>query len=226
MCWSPPASLVGGTSRDDDLRIASSDIGGFIVISHVLSGEKRTEFRHANSYPLGESLSPEQVSSDLRWFVWKDLARDFVLALHSSRQVVLWNADTGDRFVGDWDIDSSHRVWIHTYQVPVFLFDLNPHNTCNVACEFSLSSSECSVSSVGNTLLVVEDMSLQPAPSSSGHLLRLPVEASPANDASHISTLRFHLGFMNLLFVACRDQVCLPSPHKACRSSLWKRSHG
>lgn len=145
--------------------------------------------------------------------MWKDLARDFILALHSSRQVVLWNADTGD------------RIWMHTYQVPVFSFDLNPHNPSNVACKFSLSFSfNALVSSTGNSLLLVEDMSLHPAPSSSGHFLRLPIDVSTSADSSAIVSLRFNPAFTNLLFVACRDQVTSFFFSFVVRCLLWKRS--
>lgn len=59
------------------------------------------------------------------WYPWKDISRDFLLVLHSSSTVVLWNTVTGE------------KVWNHTYShVPLFDFTVDPFSLRNVICKF------------------------------------------------------------------------------------------
>lgn len=123
MCWAPSIAL-SDTGVKDGHRIASSDISGQIIVTEVVSNNKCSQFCLPNTSVLGlRMLYLLLMFSALKWFTWKDASRDFVLALHSGSQLVLWNTDSGD------------PVWVHTYTTPLFDMAFDPFNPKHVSCK-------------------------------------------------------------------------------------------
>ncbi|VDM68168.1 unnamed protein product [Strongylus vulgaris] len=112
VCWSPPFSFIE-QSRSEDYRIASSDISGQIIISEPISASKRCQFSNAASNVL-----------NMKWFVWKDMSRDFLLSLHSGDCLILWNTDNGE------------KIWSVTFTTPLFDLAIDPFDPCHASCEF------------------------------------------------------------------------------------------
>ncbi|KJH47154.1 WD domain, G-beta repeat protein [Dictyocaulus viviparus] len=109
VCWSPPFSICE-QARSEDYRIASSDISGQIIISEPITATKKCQFSHAASNVL-----------NMKWFVWKDISRDFLLSLHSGQRLILWNTENGE------------NVWSVAYTTPLFDMALDPFNSRHVA---------------------------------------------------------------------------------------------
>uniref|UniRef100_A0A1I7XNN5 Bulb-type lectin domain-containing protein n=1 Tax=Heterorhabditis bacteriophora TaxID=37862 RepID=A0A1I7XNN5_HETBA len=57
----------------------------------------------------------------MKWFIWKDMSRDFLLSLHSGNNLVLWNTDSGD------------KMWTYTYSRLLFDMSLDPFNSRHAA---------------------------------------------------------------------------------------------
>ncbi|KIH56848.1 hypothetical protein ANCDUO_12968 [Ancylostoma duodenale] len=132
VCWSPPFSITE-QARSEDHRIASSDISGQIIISEPIFGSKRCQFSHAASKVL-----------NMKWLVWKDESRDFLLSLHSGDCLILWGTDFGE------------KIWSMNYTTPLFDLAIDPFNACNA----SFSSTGCNV-------MMCSDINLSNAPSNS-----------------------------------------------------------
>ncbi|VDK49747.1 unnamed protein product [Anisakis simplex] len=110
--WAPEEDARPISERQ--LRCASADISGLIVVWSVLEGTVLSSFRHLNSAPLS-----------IAWYPWEDSSSDFLLALHSPNTLVLWNTATGD------------RIWNVAYVQQVCLFALDPFNATHLT--FGLS---------------------------------------------------------------------------------------
>ncbi|GMR44382.1 hypothetical protein PMAYCL1PPCAC_14577, partial [Pristionchus mayeri] len=81
--WCPSRRFL---DEGESSLLASADISGEIVISDIITAQAHARLRIAGA----------QVHS-IWWFAWKDTIRDFILALHSKGQLVLWNADTNNK---------------------------------------------------------------------------------------------------------------------------------
>uniref|UniRef100_A0A9J2NZE4 WD repeat-containing protein 11 n=2 Tax=Ascaris TaxID=6251 RepID=A0A9J2NZE4_ASCLU len=110
--WAPEGDAVPVSEMQ--LRCASADISGFIVVWNVLEGAPLSSFRHLNSAPLS-----------IAWYPWEDASSDFLLALHGPSTLALWNTATGD------------RIWNVLYVSQVCLFTLDPFDSAHLA--FGLS---------------------------------------------------------------------------------------
>uniref|UniRef100_A0A183FHF4 WD_REPEATS_REGION domain-containing protein n=1 Tax=Heligmosomoides polygyrus TaxID=6339 RepID=A0A183FHF4_HELPZ len=173
VCWSPPFSIIEQT-RADDHRIASSDISGQIVISEPITASKRCQFSHAASNVI-----------NMKWFVWKDMSRDFLLSLHSGDCLMLWNTDNGE------------KMWSMTYTTPLFDLAVDPFNTRHAA-----------FSSVGCSVMLCSDVNVNNTPSNSTRTVSLCDDQ--VKSASSIQNLVYHKAYRNILFAAAHGQVhCL-----------------
>ncbi|KHN72098.1 WD repeat-containing protein 11 [Toxocara canis] len=110
--WAPEEDARPILERQ--LRCASADISGLIVVWNVLEGSPLSSFRHLNSAPLS-----------IGWYPWEDASSDFLLALHSPSTLVLWNTATGD------------RIWNVLYVQQVCLFALDPFDAARLTCKQS-----------------------------------------------------------------------------------------
>lgn len=63
------------------------------------------------------------ISLDMKWLIWQDTNRDFLLALHSNNSLILWNSDTGE------------KIWDYKFSTSVFKFSVDPFETSNIACK-------------------------------------------------------------------------------------------
>lgn len=180
--WSPVRSPFADSSTFRR-TIASADIGGHIFISNAVTTAQINQFSHPNSSVL-----------QMFWYPWKDISRDFLLVLHSSSTVVLWNTVTGE------------KVWNHTYtHVPLFDFTVDPFLLRNVV-----------FSSAGNKLLVCSDIALS-EPASSGHLFQIASEdnsTTPTN--TNIYLITYHKAYRNTVFIAMNSSLYLVNPELMC----------
>ncbi|CCD66200.1 WD_REPEATS_REGION domain-containing protein [Caenorhabditis elegans] len=128
------------------------------------------------------------------WYPWKDISRDFLLVLHSSSTVVLWNTVTGE------------KVWNHTYShVPLFDFTVDPFSLRNVI-----------FSSSGNKVLVCSDIALS-EPASSGHLFQITSEDnSTTSTNTNIYLITYHKAYRNTVFIAINSGLYLVNPELMC----------
>ena len=149
-------------------------------------------------------MSPLTGVTALKWFLWKDASRDFVLALHSGSQLVLWNADSGD------------KVWSHSYTIPLFDMALDPFNPKHVCGQSALLPTipPMSVSGPGSSILLVRDLQLGSEPFSNGSHAVLWEDA---NKASSTQIMQYHNAYRNALFLVISGQVGpllrFPFPH-------------
>ncbi|GMR53104.1 hypothetical protein PMAYCL1PPCAC_23299 [Pristionchus mayeri] len=161
--WCPSRRFL---DEGESSLLASADISGEIVISDIITAQAHARLRIAGA----------QVHS-ICWFAWKDTSRDFILALHSKGQLVLWNTDT------------NNKVWSHTYSTPFTRFITDPFDASRLCL---LSSS--------NSLTIVSDISLNAAPLSPGVTVTLPKEGA-------IQTAVFHRAYHNQLFVVAENTL-------------------
>lgn len=180
--WSPARSPFSDASTFQPI-IASADISGHIVISNAITATQINKFSHPNSSVL-----------QMFWYPWKDISRDFLLVLHSSSTVVLWNTVTGE------------KVWNHTYtHVPLFDFTVDPFSLRNVI-----------FSSSGNKVLVCSDIALS-EPASSGHLFQVASEdASATTTNSNIYLITYHKAYRNTVFIAINSSLYIVNPELMC----------
>ncbi|CAJ0595288.1 unnamed protein product [Cylicocyclus nassatus] len=158
-------------SRTEDYRIASSDIGGQIIISEPISASKRCQFSHASTNVLS-----------MKWFVWKDMSRDFLLSLHSGDTLILWNTDNGE------------KIWSVSYNVPLFDLAIDPFDPCHA-----------SFSSLGCNIALCSDISFNNTPSSTCRTVVICEEQ--IKSATSIQNLVYHNAYRNILFVVTQSQV-------------------
>ncbi|KAL3863810.1 hypothetical protein ACJMK2_005541 [Sinanodonta woodiana] len=92
------------------LRLASGDSNGNIIIWDVDKGEPRAEFSDGN-----KSIQ------DLEWLGTQDASHDLLAALHPPYSLVLWNADTGT------------KLWKKSYTEILLSFSFDPFNQRNMA---------------------------------------------------------------------------------------------
>lgn len=180
--WAPPRSPFADSSPTASQPIvASSDISGHIIISNAITAVQKNQFSHPNSSVL-----------QMFWYSWKDISRDFLLVLHSSSTVVLWNTVTGE------------KVWNHTYShVPLFDFSIDPFSLRNVI-----------FSSSGNKVLVCSDIALS-EPASSGHLFQIASDDNtPTN--TNIYLITYHKAYRNTVFIAINSSLYLVNPELMC----------
>uniref|UniRef100_A0A0K0CU95 WD_REPEATS_REGION domain-containing protein n=1 Tax=Angiostrongylus cantonensis TaxID=6313 RepID=A0A0K0CU95_ANGCA len=172
VCWSPPFSITEQT-RADDHRIASSDISGQIIISEPITATKKCQFAHAASHVL-----------NMKWFIWKDMSRDFLLSLHSGDCLILWNTDNGE------------KMWSVTYTTSLFDMALDPFNSHhNILL----------VSSLGCKIALCFDINLNTVPTNSCRTVSLCEDQVKL--ASSVQSIVFHKAFRDILFVADHSQV-------------------
>lgn len=62
------------------------------------------------------------------WLKWQDSSLDFLLALHPPYNLVLWNADSGE------------KIWKKSYTDSLVSMALDPFNLNRIACEFGFVS--------------------------------------------------------------------------------------
>lgn len=182
--WSPARSPFADLSPSSlQPIIASSDISGHIIISNSVTAAQINKFSHPNSSVL-----------QMFWYPWKDISRDFLLVLHSSSTVVLWNTVTGE------------KVWNHTYShVPLFDFTVDPFSLRNVI-----------FSSSGNKVLVCSDIALS-EPASSGHLFQITSEDnSTTSTNTNIYLITYHKAYRNTVFIAINSGLYLVNPELMC----------
>lgn len=180
--WSPARSPFTDASTFQPI-IASADISGHVIISNAVTAAQINQFSHPNSSVL-----------QMFWYPWKDISRDFLLVLHSSSTVVLWNTVTGE------------KVWNHTYtHVPLFDFTVDPFSLRNVI-----------FSSSGNKVLVCSDIALS-EPASSGHLFQVASEdASATSTNTNIYLITFHKAYRNTVFIAINSSLYIVNPELMC----------
>ncbi|CAI2312449.1 unnamed protein product [Caenorhabditis sp. 36 PRJEB53466] len=182
--WSPARSPFAESSPVRFAPIvATSDISGHIVVSNAITAAQINQFSHPNSSVL-----------QMSWYPWKDISRDFLLVLHSSSTLVLWNTATGE------------KVWTHTYShVPLFDFTVDPFSIKNVI-----------FSSAGNKVLICSDIALS-EPASSGHLFQVASEDSSSSSANtNIYLLTYHKAYRNTVFIAIHSSLYLVNPELMC----------
>ncbi|KAK3585480.1 hypothetical protein CHS0354_003328 [Potamilus streckersoni] len=92
------------------LRLASGDSNGNIIIWDVDKGEPRAEFSDGN-----------KTIQDLEWLGTQDASHDLLAALHPPYSLVLWNADTGT------------KLWKKSYTEVLISFSFDPFNQRNMA---------------------------------------------------------------------------------------------
>ncbi|KHJ78414.1 hypothetical protein OESDEN_21965, partial [Oesophagostomum dentatum] len=173
VCWSPPFSIIE-QSRSEDYRIASSDISGQIIISEPISASKRCQFSHVTSNVL-----------NMKWFVWKDMSRDFLLSLHSGDCLILWNTENGE------------KIWAVGYTTPLFDLAIDPFNTSHVA-----------FSSLGCNIALCTEISLNNTPpNTSRNVTICEDQTKSAKSVSTIQTLTYHNAYRDILFVVTVSQV-------------------
>ncbi|KAF1768528.1 hypothetical protein GCK72_000340 [Caenorhabditis remanei] len=178
--WSPARSPFADSTKNQPI-VASADIGGHISISNALSATQINQFSHPNTSVL-----------QMFWYPWKDISRDFLLVLHSSSTVVLWNTVTGE------------KVWNHTYShVPLFDFSVDPFSLRNVI-----------FSSSGNKVLVCSDIALS-EPASSGHLFQIASEDTSSTN-SNIYLITYHKAYRNTVFIAINSSLYVVNPELMC----------
>ncbi|EYB89199.1 hypothetical protein Y032_0234g3125 [Ancylostoma ceylanicum] len=168
--WSPPFSITE-QARSEDHRIASSDISGQIIISEPIYGSKRCQFSHAASKVL-----------NMKWLVWKDESRDFLLSLHSGDCLILWGTDYGE------------KIWSVNYTTPLFDLATDPFNACNAA----FSSSGCNI-------MMCSDINLTNAPSNSCRTVTICEDQ--VKSGTSIQSIAYHNAYRNILFVVNHSQV-------------------
>ncbi|UMM12239.1 hypothetical protein L5515_001115 [Caenorhabditis briggsae] len=180
--WSPARSPFADSSTFQPI-VASADISGHIFISNAITAVQINQFSHPNSSVL-----------QMYWYPWKDISRDYLLVLHSSSTVVLWNTVTGE------------KVWSHTYtHVPLFDFTVDPFSLRNVI-----------FSSSGNKVLVCSDIALS-EPASSGHLFQVTSEdGSTTTTNTNIYLITYHKAYRNTVFIAINSSLHLVNPELMC----------
>lgn len=181
--WSPARSPFADSSLSaSQLIIASSDISGHIIISNAVTASQTNQFSHPNSSVL-----------QMYWYPWKDISRDFLLVLHSSSTVALWNTVTGE------------KVWNHTYShVSLFDFSIDPFSLRNVI-----------FSSSGNKVLVCSDIALS-EPISSGHLFQITSDDNTNPSNTNIYLITYHKAYRHTVLIAINSSLYLVNPELMC----------
>ncbi|KAJ8316897.1 hypothetical protein KUTeg_004801 [Tegillarca granosa] len=93
-----------------NLRLASGDTNGVVIVWDVASGEAKSEF--------SDGTKPIQ---DLEWLVTQDASHDLLIVLHPPYSLILWNADTGT------------KLWKKSYTESLISFSFDPFNPRHVA---------------------------------------------------------------------------------------------
>uniref|UniRef100_A0A0N4ZN59 WD_REPEATS_REGION domain-containing protein n=1 Tax=Parastrongyloides trichosuri TaxID=131310 RepID=A0A0N4ZN59_PARTI len=93
--WTPEASFI--RQNEVDPKLVSTDITGQIIIWDVFAASIISKFKNNNT-----------TVKDLKWIVWQDANRDFLLTLHSSDLLILWNTDNGEIM---WEYKFSRQVF-------------------------------------------------------------------------------------------------------------------
>uniref|UniRef100_A0A1I7TRP9 WD repeat-containing protein 11 n=1 Tax=Caenorhabditis tropicalis TaxID=1561998 RepID=A0A1I7TRP9_9PELO len=180
--WSPPRSPFSDATSTNP-SIASADISGNIIVADAITAQKINQFSHPTTAVL-----------QMYWYPWKDISRDFLLVLHSSSTLVLWNTVTGE------------KVWTHVYShVPLFDFTVDPFQLRNVI-----------FSSSGNKVLVCSDIALS-EPASSGHLFQVISEETTTQQTNtNIYLITYHKAYRNTVFIAINSSLYLVNPELMC----------
>lgn len=136
----------------------------------------------------------------MKWFVWQDTNPDFILTLHSNFALVMWNSGTGE------------KIWEHKLGFNAFKFALDPFESSNIAREHQRTASSVdkenanSVCSVGSSLVLMEDIVVQNAPSSKLSTVTLRRQEK-AHKESIIQQVEYHLAYRNIVFVMFSNEV-------------------
>ncbi|KAL5022239.1 hypothetical protein ScPMuIL_001394 [Solemya velum] len=93
-----------------NLRLASGDANGVIIIWDVVQGQSRVEFSDGN-----------KAIQDMEWLSSQDASHDLLVVLHQPYSLILWNADTGT------------KLWKKTYTETLLTFAFDPFDISNVA---------------------------------------------------------------------------------------------
>ncbi|KAI1731485.1 WD repeat-containing protein 11 [Ditylenchus destructor] len=171
VCWRPQKSFL--KRNDIELKCASSDISGQIIIWDVLSASVLSTFRNSNSTAI-----------DMKWLVWQDANRDFLLALHSNNSLILWNSDTGE------------RIWEHKFATNVFKFSVDPFESSNIA-----------LSSVASNLIFMTDVVVHKAPNAVNQSVMCIRPHDKAGKDSSLIQVQYHLAYTNLVFALFSNEV-------------------
>uniref|UniRef100_A0A914CEA4 WD repeat-containing protein 11 n=1 Tax=Acrobeloides nanus TaxID=290746 RepID=A0A914CEA4_9BILA len=171
VCWCPEATFIK-PQDDSNLKCASSDIAGQMVVWNILSGKSLTTMKNAST-----------IAIDMKWFIWQDTNRDFLLVLHSNHNVILWNSDTGE------------KIWTYPSTFPMFKFSIDPFDSSCLA-----------FSSSGSNILLLNDAALHRPPSSTPELVNLRPHDKIMKDSSVVQ-IQHHEAYANLLFVLFQNEV-------------------
>ncbi|KAI6233024.1 hypothetical protein M3Y99_00963300 [Aphelenchoides fujianensis] len=122
--WQPARSF---DDVNGNLRCASADSAGHLIVWDVISGQVASKFFSQNHAVL-----------DMKWLNWEDTPRDFLLVLHSKTLLTLYNTNTGEQV---WEcrlgfnafgfsldpFKSAHAIFHSTGSSIVFVSDLKLH---------------------------------------------------------------------------------------------------
>ncbi|KAK0429332.1 hypothetical protein QR680_011326 [Steinernema hermaphroditum] len=171
VAWTPIPSIMRHTPMDP--KLASSDLSGSIVVWDVLTANITASFRSANSTAL-----------DMKWLVWQDANRDFLLALHSNNSLILWNSDTGE------------KIWEHRFAFHVYHFSIDPFESSTIA-----------FSSTAYNIVLVKNVVIHKAPAAQCSFLSLyPNDKSIAKD-TQIVHFEYHKGSPNVLLALTASEI-------------------
>ncbi|CAI4230009.1 unnamed protein product [Auanema sp. JU1783] len=117
ICWAP-SSTYGEFGKNNSTLIASSDIGGHILITDAFSAVCKAQFVLAGTNVLA-----------MTWYSSNMDSTNALLALHSGNTLVMWNTVKGE------------KIWSHTYTHNLLNMALDPFNNK----ELVFSSTGCSL---------------------------------------------------------------------------------
>ncbi|PAV78802.1 hypothetical protein WR25_00495 [Diploscapter pachys] len=170
VCWAPFRRTLNETPQR--WLVASSDIGGRIVVADPLGAQIQASFSHTNSSVI-----------NICWFTWKDLTDEFLMALHSSNTIILWNAENGE------------KIWSATYGFPIRMLKLDPFHANRAA-----------VATDNSKIALLTDISLG-APQktkeiSDENLIQLGNSGNQSNVNGTVQLVEFHKAYRNVIFAA------------------------
>uniref|UniRef100_A0AC35U8E3 WD_REPEATS_REGION domain-containing protein n=1 Tax=Rhabditophanes sp. KR3021 TaxID=114890 RepID=A0AC35U8E3_9BILA len=168
VAFAPESSFI--RQNESDPRLASTDIYGQIIVWDVFSASSVSKFKFNNT-----------AVRDLKWLIWQETNRDFLLTLHSNNVLVLWNSDT------------AARIWEYKFNQPVFKMVPDPFEDGSFA-----------ITSHGYEIMILKNVVVHQQITGVSQVIN--VIGQKSSNESLISHILYHKAYPNIIFAYVNNE--------------------
>uniref|UniRef100_A0A0K0F676 WD_REPEATS_REGION domain-containing protein n=1 Tax=Strongyloides venezuelensis TaxID=75913 RepID=A0A0K0F676_STRVS len=167
--WSPEQSFI--RQNEVDPKLVTTDITGQIIVWDVFAASPISKFKYTNT-----------TVKDLQWLVWQEANRDFLLTIHSTDILVLWNTDNGEII---WEYKFSQKI----FKIVQDFFE----NGC-----FYFTT-------IGYEILQLKNVFVDKKPQ--GNASVISIFPSNGNQECVILNMKCHRAYPNIIFVSTYNEL-------------------